>query len=178
MPEDVTGFWFSPEVKPHWFKPDPELDRRIEATFAPLIEQAAAGSFDDWLRDAQGLLALCLLLDQFPRNIWRGTPRAYAYDGEARRVAAVGIERGLDRLLEPEQRLFIYLPFEHSEDLADQERSVRLMRTLGDPDWDYYAERHREIIARFGRFPHRNVILGRPSTPEELAFLKEPNSSF
>lgn len=177
-PLAVTGFWFSPAVRPNWFKADPALDREIEARFGGLVAPAAAGALDGWLREAQGALALCLVLDQFPRNIWRGTPRAYAHDAQARRVASLAVARGLDAALTAEERLFLYLPFEHAEDLAEQERAVRLIEPLGNAAWTDYAVRHREIVARFGRFPHRNAILGRESTDGEVAFLKEPNSSF
>lgn len=177
-PAAILAFWFAPDARERWFAPDPAFDAEIGERFADLIEPAAAGRLDDWRSRSEGALALCLLLDQFPRNIWRGTPRAFAYDPAARRVAADAVAAGLDRGLRPEERHFIYLPFEHSEDLADQERAVALIAALGDPGWYDYAVRHREIIARFGRFPHRNAILGRASTPEELAFLNEPNSSF
>jgi uncharacterized protein (DUF924 family) len=137
---------------------------------------------------SRGRLALILLLDQLPRSIHRGTPEAFAQDAAARQVADSGLAAGADRLLRPIERLFFYLPFEHSEDLADQHRSVRLFRELGESVLESqrdvfsgfldYAVRHREVIERFGRFPHRNRILGRESTPEELAFLEEPGSSF
>jgi uncharacterized protein (DUF924 family) len=112
-----------------------------------------------------------LLLDQMPRNIYRGRPEAFAADGAARAVAGRALGRGFDAPLPVERRLFLYLPFEHSEDLADQQRAVALIGGLGDPDWLHWAERHRAVIARFGRFPHRNRILGRPDTAEEAAFL-------
>jgi uncharacterized protein (DUF924 family) len=133
-------------------------------------------------------LALILLLDQLPRAIHRATPAAFAQDSKARRVAGRGLESGADRLLRPIERLFIYLPFEHSEDIADQDRSVELFRELAASvpkahlrtfaGFVDYAVRHREVIARFGRFPHRNLILGRESTPEEKAYLEQPGSSF
>ena len=121
---------------------------------------------------------MCLLLDQLPRNIWRGTPRAYATDARAREVANAALAAGFDHGLPAEQRLFFYLPFEHSELAADQDRSVELMMSLGDAEWLDYAERHRAVIRRFGRLPHRNEALGRASTLEELAFLEQPRSRF
>jgi uncharacterized protein (DUF924 family) len=176
--DEILAFWFADENRPRWFAPEPAFDAEIARRFGPLIEEAADGRLALWAREPPGSLALCLLLDQFPRNCWRGTPRAYAYDGFAQRAAGDALANDHDRELRPEERLFLYLPFEHSEDLADQERSVALMATLGDAGWLDYAVRHRDIIARFGRFPHRNAVLGRASTPEEEAFLLEPNSSF
>jgi uncharacterized protein (DUF924 family) len=176
--EEVLAFWFDPANRERWFERDPAFDAEIARRFAPSIEDAAAGRLDAFAGEPRGALALCVLLDQFPRNVWRGTPRAFAQDEAARRVADRAVAAGLDRGLPPEQRLFLYLPFEHSESLADQERSVALMAGLGDAEWLDYARRHRDVIARFGRFPHRNEILGRASTPEEEAFLREPGSSF
>ncbi|HEX6012488.1 MAG TPA: DUF924 family protein [Geminicoccaceae bacterium] len=176
--EDVLSFWFAPDGRERWFEPDPAFDAEIARRFAPMVGDAAAGRLDAFAGEPRGALALCVLLDQFPRSIWRGTPRAFAQDEAARRVADRAVAAGLDRDLPPEQRLFLYLPFEHSESLADQERSVALMAGLGDAEWLDYAVRHRDVIARFGRFPHRNAVLGRESTPEEAAFLAEPGSSF
>jgi uncharacterized protein (DUF924 family) len=176
--ENVLAFWFAPGGRERWFEPDPAFDAEVARRFAPLVEDAAAGRLDACAGEPRGALALCVLLDQFPRNVWRGTPRAFAHDEAARRVADRAVAAKLDRGLPPEQRLFLYLPFEHSENLADQERSVALMAGLGDAEWLDYARRHRDVIARFGRFPHRNAILGRASTPEEEAFLREPGSSF
>jgi uncharacterized protein (DUF924 family) len=176
--EEVLSFWFAPGGRERWFERDPALDAEIARRFAPLVEEAAAGRLDALAGEPRGALALCVLLDQFPRDIWRGTPRAFACDEAARRVAGRAVAAGLDRGLPPEERLFLYLPFEHSESLADQERSVALMVGLGDAEWLDYAVRHRDVVARFGRFPHRNAILGRASTPEEEAFLREPGSSF
>jgi uncharacterized protein (DUF924 family) len=175
---DILAFWFAPETKPRWFKPDPAFDATLKERFAAQVERAGSGALDAWRANADGALALVLLLDQMPRNIWRGTPRAFAFDGRAREIADHALAMGFDRDAPVDRRLFLYLPFEHSEALADQERSVRLFEALGDPDYLDYAVRHRDVIARFGRFPHRNTILGRPSTAEELAFLAEPGSSF
>jgi uncharacterized protein (DUF924 family) len=176
--DDLLAFWFAPENRDRWFTPDPAFDAEIARRFAPLIADALAGRLAHWVEEPRGALALCLLLDQFPRNVWRGTPRAFAGDDQARRVAEEALARGHDQALAPEERLFLYLPFEHSESLADQERCVALMGQLGDAEWLDYAVRHRDIIARFGRFPHRNAILGRAGTAEELAFLQQPGSSF
>jgi uncharacterized protein (DUF924 family) len=176
--DELLAFWFAPGEHDRWFTPDPAVDAEIARRFAPLIADAASGRLAHWIDEPRGALALCLLLDQFPRNVWRGTPRAFACDEQARRVAEEALARGHDQALAPEERLFLYLPFEHSESPADQERCVVLMGRLGNAEWLDYAVRHRDIIARFGRFPHRNAILGRASTAEELAFLQQPGSSF
>ncbi|MEK0082206.1 DUF924 family protein [Benzoatithermus flavus] len=177
-PDEILTFWFAPENRPRWFTPDSAFDAEIARRFGPLIEDAADGRLAAWVREPRGALALCILLDQFPRNVWRGTPRAFAYDRYALPVAEEALARGHDRALSPEERLFLYLPLEHSEDLERQQRCVALMEGLGDPGWLDYAVRHRDIVARFGRFPHRNAVLGRTSTAEEEAFLQEPNASF
>jgi uncharacterized protein (DUF924 family) len=176
--EEVLGFWFAPGGEGRWFKPDPAFDAEIRRRFAPLVEEAGAGRLDGWGATPDGAVALCLLLDQFPRNIWRGTPRAFAHDPAARRVAGAALAAGHDARLPPPRRLFLYLPFEHSEDPADQDRSCALIAGLGDAEWLDYARRHRDVVARFGRFPHRNAILGRASTAEEARFLQQPGSSF
>lgn len=144
--------------------------------------RASEGALDHWQEDAASCLALILLLDQFPRNLYRNDTRAYAQDAKARAVAGVALERGFDRCIGRVQRLFLYLPFEHSEDLADQRRSVALFAELGEDDeaqaWLNSAQKHLQVIEHFGRFPHRNSVLGRRSSPAEEAFLKQPGSSF
>lgn len=182
---DVLVFWFGDKaadgpLRPRrvWFQADRAFDHACSEQFADAVTAACAGRLDDWAATPEGALALVLLLDQFSRNIHRGRAAAFAGDEHARKVSGAAVARGFDLTLEPVERLFFYLPFEHSEALADQERSCQLIGTLGDAEWLRYAERHREIIARFGRFPHRNAILGRASTAEETAFLKEPDSSF
>lgn len=176
--DEILAFWFAPETVSGWFKPEPALDAEVARRFAPLIDQAAAGQLDAWADTSRGALALCLLLDQFPRHVWRGTPGAFGRDADARRVAEAALVAGHDRALRPEERFFLYLPFEHSESLTDQARCLALMAGLGNAEWLGYARRHHEVIARFGRFPHRNAILRRASTPGEAAFLLEPGSSF
>lgn len=179
--EAVTDTWFGRpvgHVQSKWFSSTPAFDTHIRETFGPHIERAAAGRYDHLGDTPQGALALCVLLDQFPRNAWRGDALAFAFDDLALSIARHAVQRGLDRLLLPVQRLFLYLPFEHSEDLDDQDTCVDLITPLGNASWTFYAERHREIIARFGRFPHRNAILGRDTTPDEAAFLTEPFSGF
>ncbi len=181
----VLSFWFGAgwattgsEYRPQWFTPSPAFDGAIARAFGDGVARAMAGDFTDLADHPEGCLALVILLDQFPRNLFRGTARAFAADPRARAVARQALERGFDLILPPVMRLFLYLPFEHSEDLADQQRSVILFETLDNAEWLDYAILHRDIIARFGRFPHRNAALGRPSTAEEIAFLKTPNSSF
>jgi len=187
--EKVLAFWFGAPDAPDygrprevWFKKDTDFDDRIRDQFGALHERAAAGELDEWAEDAFGCLALIILLDQFSRNLYRDDARAFANDVSARALARRAIERGFDRAVLPEMRTFFYLPFEHSEDLEDQKLSVSLVESndgVADPEnMRDYARRHFEIIGRFGRFPHRNAALRRVSTPEELAFLEEPGSSF
>jgi uncharacterized protein (DUF924 family) len=185
---DVLSFWFGAPAargsyRDAWFRKDPDFDAEIRRHFLVPVESAARGELDRLQSDREGALALVLLLDQFPRNLFRGQARAFAADPKAREVADAALARSLDRGLTSCERLFFYLPFEHSEFLADQERSVALFRRLADEesaraDWLGYAIRHRDIIFRFGRFPHRNEALGRESAPEEIDFLRQPGSSF
>ena len=177
-PEAVLAYWFDPATKPKWFNGGAAFDEEVRAELGPLFERAAAGELDGWAVETAGLLALVILFDQVPRNIHRGTPRAFATDPQALALARLAVDQGQDEALSLDQRLFLYLPFEHAEDLAEQERSVALFRALGDPGYLDYAVRHKDVIARFGHFPHRNAILGRASTSEEAAFLEEPSSSF
>jgi uncharacterized protein (DUF924 family) len=167
----VVDFWR--EAGPSlWFAKDPAFDRRFRERFLTAYETAARGGLEDWAETPEGALAHILLLDQFPRNSFRGTPRMYATDELARAAADAAIAAGHDRAIEPALRLFIYIPFSHSERLADQERAVMLARTLS-ADVLKHAEHHRDIIRRFGRFPHRNPILGRAMKPEEQKYLDE-----
>jgi uncharacterized protein (DUF924 family) len=184
--DHILGFWFGVDgAAPRfdtWFKVDPVFDRACIEGFERDHEAAAAGHLDAWQSSPAGSLALVVCLDQFPRNMYRGTSRAYSTDAQARATAERAIALGHDRVLPPVRRLFLYLPFEHSEDMADQRRSVALFRSLAGEPWGpdamRSAERHAEIVERFGRFPHRNAALGRTTTPEEARFLTEPNSSF
>jgi uncharacterized protein (DUF924 family) len=155
-----------------WFAKDPEFDRRFRERFIDLYEAATRGELRRWQETAEGSMALVILLDQFPRNAFRDTARMYATDGEARKLADAALAAGHDRAFEPQLRLFLYLPFGHSEDLADQDRSVALAESLGEPSLSH-AIHHRGIIRRFGRFPHRNPILGRAMTQEEQRYLDE-----
>lgn len=177
-PDDVLTFWFSDSTRKHWFARSDAFDASLRDRFGDLHTRAAAGQLDDWAATPRGALALVILLDQASRNLHRGTPGAFATDSAALRHARAAVDAGFDSGLSDEERLFFYLPFEHSEDLADQERSVALCASLATAMYRDYAVRHRDVVARFGRFPHRNAILGRESTPEELEFLKQPGSSF
>lgn len=187
--ERLIDRWFGPPGDPEreaerkiWFESTPEFDAALRAEFLADHEAGVAGRLVSWEEQPGSALALVLLLDQIPRNIFRGSPSAYASDALARAAADRALARGFDRVVPPAWRGFFYLPFEHSEDLADQERAMALFACLPPmpeyPDPLRHARRHHEIIARFGRFPHRNAVLGRPSTPAELAFLAEPDSSF
>lgn len=177
--DEIVDFWFDEACRPYWFSPKPTFDRLVEDTLLEHHHKAAKGDFDHWVDDVDGALALCILLDQVPRNCFRGSPQAYATDAMARQVAAKALEEGYDLECGEEEKVFLYLPFEHHENADSQELAVRLFteRTT-TPEYREYAERHRDVVARFGRFPHRNKALGRESTPEEMAFLEEPGSSF
>ena len=178
-PEEILAFWFAPGRRAQWFAKDPAFDAEVRRCLLGPYERAAAGGYDHWRDSAKGCLALCLLLDQVPRNLFRDDPRAFATDAKARAVLRHALERGLDGALSQVESLFLYLPLEHSEDLRDQEDCVRLTEALDeDPEWYDYAVKHRDIIARFGRFPHRNAVLGRACSDEEAAFLAQPGSSF
>jgi uncharacterized protein (DUF924 family) len=173
---EVLRFWFDEHPK-DWFAKNPAFDVAVRARYLALHEAAAAGLLAHWADDARSGLALVLVLDQFPRNMFRGEARAFQTDALARAAARVILERGWDKAMTRSEQLFAYLPFEHSETLADQDLCCGLMKDF-EPELLRYALRHREIIARFGRFPHRNAVLGRASTPAELAFLEEPGSTF
>jgi len=194
---ELLEFWFGDEEDDVrtgesqsrlWWGQSSETDDLLGARFGQAASAAAAGTLDHWTGSPHGRLALILLLDQLPRVIHRGMPGAFAQDEKARHLANLGLDSGADRLLRPIERVFLYLPFEHSEDRADQQRSVELFKGLADevPEgwrktFDAYVDfaiRHQRIVDRFGRFPHRNAILGRESTPEEVEFLKEPGSGF
>jgi len=183
--DDVLLFWFGAGAdygKRHkrWFEKDTAFDAEVTRLFLPLYERRAGDR--EWLDDARACLARILVLDQFPRHMFRGNARAFAADGLALEAARVAVERGYDRTMLPVERLFAYLPFEHSEALADQMLACELTEPLQafaqTNDAHRYALAHRDIIERFGRFPHRNAALGRASTPEEIAFLRQPGSSF
>jgi len=177
--QPILDFWFAPGRERQWFKCDDAFDGAIRRTLGADYERAARGALDTWRAWPEGCVALCILLDQVPRNLFRGEARAFATDEMARAVTHHALAAGFDGELPATQRLFLYLPLEHCESLAEQETCVRLFEDLGgDPDWAAYARAHRDIVARFGRFPHRNAALGRATTDEEAAFLAQPGSSF
>lgn len=180
----LIDFWFGPpgdeqreQHRPIWFKSTPEHDARLRHLFLADYQDAAAGRLAAWEAAPKSALALLLLLDQIPRNIFRDTPRCYATDAMARTAADRTLARGFDEAVSPAWRLFFYMPFHHSEDLADQRRAVALFASLPDRNQrgalGRYGVRYVEVIERFGRFPHRNAILGRPSTAEEITFLEK-----
>ena len=181
----VLDFWFGTprgKARAEWFRKDEKFDAEIRRRFGELHAAAARRELDDWRRERESMLALVIVLDQFSRNLHRNDPRAFAQDAYARECARQAIGRGDDRASLPVERMFLYLPFEHSEDRADQALAMELMKqidgfeeTRGMSEW---ARKHQAIIDRFGRFPHRNACLGRESTPEEVEFLKTPGSGF
>jgi uncharacterized protein (DUF924 family) len=186
---DVLDFWFgapgSPErgtARAVWFRKDPAFDAQIRARFADAVAIALAGGYGEWCATAHGALARVIVLDQFTRNIFRDTARAFAGDARALATAEDALARGLDRELAVYERWFLYMPFEHAESVDAQHRSLALFGALaqemGDDDSLVWARKHAEVVFRFGRYPHRNAILGRASTPEEEAFLREPGSTF
>ena len=197
LAEDVRDFWFgdalrgsaeSNERSKRWFTYDPEFDAQILQRFGHLVEQAAAGNLDDWMDAAESALARVIVLDQFPRNLYRHDSRAFAFDGLALAGSAAAVEHGFDLRVHPLQAAFMYLPFEHAEDLAMQQRAVALFTALQSrappgsetqfAGFAEYARKHHEVIARFGRFPHRNALLGRPSSREEQQYLEQGGERF
>ncbi|HEY9673887.1 MAG TPA: DUF924 family protein [Waterburya sp.] len=187
--QEILEFWFGKPGeadygKPRkvWFIKNPNFDQEVRSRFLPIYQQAAAGELDDWKNSPQSCLALIILLDQFPRHLFRGQPQAFATDSQALSYAKHAVANGFDQEFLPIQRQFIYLPFEHSENLADQHQCIELFSTLKEyPECLSgidSAHRHFKVIERFGRFPHRNGILGRATTSEEAEFLKQPGSSF
>ncbi len=196
-PEDVLWFWLGDvdgdgladeALTQRWWRKDADFDHEISAKFEPTWQAIMAGDREAWLEEPHSRLAYIIVLDQFSRNMFRGTPRAFEGDAKALGVAADGVKAGVDRTLHGHERVFFYMPFMHSEELAMQERCVELFSAFRDQsegrvrqivaDNLDFARRHRDIVARWGRFPHRNAVLGRTSTPAEVEFLKGPNSSF
>ncbi|HER27314.1 MAG TPA: DUF924 domain-containing protein [Rhodospirillales bacterium] len=185
LTQSVRDFWFGPENsdafgtdRPEWFEKNADFDDSIRTAFLGSVEAAIAGDLDELAKhNAIDCLSLIILLDQFPRNLFRQSAKAFSGDERALRVARDAISRGFDSAVPPFQRFFFYLPLEHSENIADQDRCVELVAAMNN-DLLKWAVAHRDIIARFGRFPHRNIALGRTSTAQELEFLQGPNSSF
>lgn len=165
---DVLKFWFALDPE-QWWNGGPELDQRIRQNFVELWSEKRQLPADSFLTDALSAVAGVILFDQFPRNMFRGSAEAYATDPLALAIVKGAVDAGLDEELEPQERKFLYMPLQHSENLDDQDRAVLLFTALGDEHQLGYAKAHREIIERFGRFPHRNAVLGRPSRPEEIA---------
>lgn len=186
LPDTVLDFWFKGEparFRDSWFRADAAFDAVCVTRFGSVLQDARDGALDNWADTPRGVLSLVIVLDQLSRNIHRGRPAAYAADAQALAVARAAQARGFDRKLSPVERVFLYLPFEHAESLPEQDLAVALFETLrGSFDEANatidVARRHRDVIRRFGRFPHRNAILGRDSTPEEQAFVAEPGSGF
>ena len=187
-PAEILEFWFGDRVRPLWFERDAQLDAEIRRRFAAVHKAALGDRLAWWESSPEGALAVVILLDQFSRNLYRGAPRAFAGDAQARAAADRALARGFDRVLPPDRRWFLYMPFEHSESLADQRRAVALFRAHADAapgperaraeELLDYAQRHLAAIERFGRFPHRNELLGRESTADEIDYLKDPRVWF
>ncbi len=167
--DDVLDFWFADETQPKWFQSTPEFDNLIRERFGGLYQEAASGGLDGWMESPRSALARIIVLDQFSRNLFRNDPRAFATDGLAVAAAHDAVDRGFDAALTAEERKFLYMPFMHSENLADQDRGLPLFASLDDAETIDSARHHRDIIVRFGRFPHRNAVLGRGSTAAETA---------
>ena len=195
--ESILRFWFgtaaddlevAEQCANMWWKKNPQVDAEIRERFSGVVDAASSGQCDAWLSSARGRLAMIVLTDQFPRNMYRDTPRAFAFDSLALSWTKQGISSGVDQTLRPIERIFFYMPLEHSESIEDQQRAVALTTDLAASvssekrklfeGFVDFAIRHRDIVQRFGRFPHRNAILGRISTPEEKQFLEQPRSSF
>ncbi|USH04728.1 DUF924 domain-containing protein [Grimontia kaedaensis] len=178
MYRKVLTFWFEELTLEQCFAKDEQLDRTIKSRFGEVLEQASVSECFNWREEPEGRLAEIIVLDQFSRNIFRDTPSAFAQDPLALALAQEAVSLGIDRELPPNQRSFLYMPYMHSESKIVHEEALRLFNQPGLEDNYQFEIRHKEIIDRFGRYPHRNEILGRESTPEEVAFLKQPGSSF
>lgn len=178
QPDDIIDFWFSAKVKNNWFSSNERFDQEIRARFQDIYNDAREGAYLQWRDTPRGALALVLLFDQFPRNMFRGVAEAFATDDLALEIARETITAGQDRQLSDDERGFLYMPYMHSEDLAVQNVGLRLYGELGHKERLDFMWRHHAIISQFGRYPHRNAVLGRQSTEEELIFLQTPGSSF
>ena len=176
--QTVLDFWFSAETQPYWFAKSDAFDQQLRNQFLDTLEQARQAELWSWRENAEGRLAEIIVLDQFSRNLYRDYPASFAQDPMALALAQETIQRGLDQNLRPEQRSFLYMPFMHSESKIIHEQALKLFEDLGNPINLDFEKKHKVIIDRFGRFPHRNEILGRESTVVEIEFLTQPNSSF
>lgn len=172
---EILGFWFSDEVQPLWFNSTSEFDALLRERYEQTWGRARAGVYDHWAQEPLSALALVIILDQFPLNMFREDARQYSTEAHARRIAGQLIESGLDQQLSAGQKAFLYLPYMHSEKLQDQDFAVELYQKAGLQENLRYAQHHRDVVKRFGRFPHRNVALGRQSTAEEIEYLKHAN---
>ena len=175
-PKEIIEFWFSDRVRTLWFSSTPEFDTELCEKYASVWEKASAGELDNWSDDPDGILALIIILDQFPLNMFRGQAKSFLTEKKAIGIAHTAISEKLDQKLDKEKLAFLYMPLMHSEDLADQELSVKLYRAHKLTANIGFAEHHREIIRTFGRFPHRNKILNRESSPEEKRYLASENA--
>ncbi|MBD3767114.1 MAG: DUF924 domain-containing protein [Gammaproteobacteria bacterium] len=173
-PQAVLNYWFSDAAKPYWFALTPEVDQEIRQRFESTWQAASRHELDHWCETAEGCLALIIVLDQFPLNMYRGQELSFSTEAQARNVAKKAIEKGFESQIAKDQLAFLFLPFMHSESMADQEVSVQLFFNANLDDNLPFAQHHRDIVAQFGRFPHRNAILGRTSTPAEIAYLASP----
>ena len=180
LQQEILDFWFVDTRPQQWFQVNEDFDALITKRFGDAYERASTGTFDDWQNNADGALALIILLDQFPRNMFRGTPKAFATDKKALVVAKYAISKGLDQVHSVQKKRFLYLPFEHSENINDQRRCVELFEKVkNDAPMGYeYAVRHFDVIDKYGRFPHRNKILSRDNTPEEEEYLAQSDAGF
>jgi uncharacterized protein (DUF924 family) len=170
-PKEILDFWYSSRISPQWFAATPELDREIQQKYETVWEQAMAGELNDWRTSPLGCLALVIVLDQFPLNMFRGQSKSFQSERQAVEVAWHAVKNNFDQSIEREKLAFLYMPFMHSEFMAEQDLSVKLYRDNGLEANAKFAEHHRNIVSRFGRFPHRNAILGRESTEEEIKYL-------
>lgn len=171
MQQEIIDFWFSDEVRQRWFKSTLEFDRQLTERFEETWERARRGDLDHWMQTAEGCLALVIVLDQFPLNMYRGSAKSFSTEAHSREVARQALEQGFDTAMPPEQKAFLYMPFMHSEDLADQDLCLQLFDQPGLESNLRFARHHRGVIEKFGRFPHRNAPLGRDSTPAENDYL-------
>lgn len=175
-PQTIIHFWYTPPLSEHWFSSTPAIDALIRNNYETLWQQAAAGQWDTWRDSPEGCLALCIILDQFPLNMFRGQAKSFSTEQDAVKITKHALAQGFDQQLTSEQRIFLYMPLMHSEHLADQALSVECFAQSGLSDNLRFAKHHQAIVERFGRFPHRNAILGRTSTPAEIEYLNSPEA--
>ena len=175
-PKEIIDFWFSDRVKKHWFSSTLQLDKEILETYATIFEQAASGQLNAWTKDPEGCLALVIVLDQFPLNMYRGQAKSFSTERKAVETTLLAIKQGFDKKIDKNRLAFLYMSLMHSEDLAEQAMSVELYHASNLTENAKFAEHHRDIIRQFGRFPHRNRILGRESTAKEVAYLASANA--